>query len=142
MEKSRFGCFLHDVTSIFAEVSILGLPALMYIATAGGGGSFGVTSAALVAWATMVFVGALVRGGSIRPVRTETLGWVTFSLALIALRIVYYNGVFLAATYGGVLVAAAVGAPPLSLVAAALVATLSMLSFPKLGETVARSRQP
>ncbi|MFC4439693.1 MULTISPECIES: hypothetical protein [Natrialbaceae] len=142
MEKSRFGCFLHDVASIFGEVSILGLPVLMYIATTGTGGNYGVTAAALVAWTTMVFGGALVRGGSIRPLGTETLGWVTFSPSLIGLRLVYYNAVFLAAAPGGVVVATAVGTPTLSLVVAFVVAALATLSFPRLGEAVARSRQP
>lgn len=142
MEKNAFGCFLHDVTYIFGEISILGLPALMIVTMTGTTGGYGVTAAALVAWVTMVLVGTLIRGGWIRPLGTETLGWVTFSPALIVLRLVYYNAVFVAAVYGGVLVATAVGTPPLSLAVAAVVAIMAMLSFPTLGERLARARRP
>lgn len=142
MEKSRFGCFLHDVTAIFGEVSILGLPVLMYVATTDAGGGYGVTAAALVAWMTTVFAGALVRGGLVRPLATETLGWVAFSPALIVLRVVYYNVVLLVAAYGSVLVATAVDVPPLSLAVAVAIAILAVLAFPRLGEEVARSRRP
>jgi hypothetical protein len=142
LEKSRFGCFLHDLTSIFGEVSILGLPVLMLVAMAAPPASYGITAAMTVAWLTMTVVGALVRGGTIRPLGTDTLGWLTLSPALIALRFVYYNAVLAGTAVGGVALAGLVGVPPLSVVVAAAIGALSMLVLPTLGERIARSRQP
>jgi hypothetical protein len=142
LEKSRFGCFLHDLTSIFGEVSIVGLPVLMIVAIAAPPTSYGVTTAMTVAWLTMTVVGALVRGGTIRPLGTDTLGWLTLSPALIVLRVLYYNTVLAGAALGGVALAGLVGIPPMSVIVAAIVGALSMLVLPTLGERVARSRQP
>ncbi|MFU8868564.1 hypothetical protein [Natronococcus sp.] len=142
LEKSRFGCFLHDVTSIFGEVSILGLPILLVVSVSDSTASYGVTTAAIVAWLTMVLVGALVRGGWVRPPGTETLGWLTFSPALIALRFVHYNTVLAVAAYGGVAVATVVGVPLLSVTVAVAVGVGSMLVLPAIGESIARSRRP
>ncbi|WP_049891617.1 hypothetical protein [Natronococcus amylolyticus] len=142
MEKSRFGCFLHDLTSIFGEVSILGLPVLLLVGMTSSTASYGVTAAAIVAWLTMVLVGTLVRGGWVRPLGTETLGWLTFSPALIALRFVHYNTALAVASYGGVAVAVVVGVPPLSIFAAIVVGVGSMLALPAIGESIARSRRP
>lgn len=139
-EKSGFGRFLHDTTSIFGEVSILGLPALLVVTATGGPSYYGLTTAVLVAWATMVFVGTLIRGGWIRPLATDVLGWVSFSAALLGLRLVYYNAVLLLAGYGSTALADAVGVPALSLVTAAAVAAVATLAFPRLGEAVARWR--
>ncbi|WP_293031829.1 hypothetical protein [Natronococcus sp.] len=141
LEKSRFGCFLHDLTSIFGEVSIIGLPVLLLVGMTDSTASYGVTAAAIVAWLTMVLVGTLVRGGWVRPLGTETLGWLTFSPALIALRFVHYNTALAVASYGGVAVAVAVGVPPLSVAVAVIVGVGSMLALPAIGESIARSRR-
>jgi len=139
-EKSGFGRFLHDTTSIFGEVSVLGLPALLVVAAAGEPAYYGLTTAVLVAWATMVFVGTLIRGGWIRPLATDVLGWVSFSPALLGLRLVYYNAVLIGAGYGSTTLADAVGVPALSILAAAVVAAVATLAFPRLGEDVAQWR--
>ncbi|AGB39560.1 hypothetical protein [Natronococcus occultus] len=141
VEKSRFGCFLHDVTSIFGEVSILGLPALLLVAMTDPASGAVVTGAALVAWIVMVIVGALVRGGWIRPLGTETLGWVTLSAALIGLRLGYYNAVLLLGGYGGALLGTVLGTTWIAPVAAAAIGAGAMLAFPALGERVARARR-
>lgn len=141
VEKSGVGCFLHDVTSVFGEVSILGLPALLLVAATDSAGGADVTGAAFGAWLTMVLIGALVRGGWVRPPGTETLGWVTLSAALVALRLGYYNAVLLLAGYGGALIGTVLGVPWFALVAAVGIAAGSMLAFPALGGAVARSRR-
>jgi hypothetical protein len=139
-EKSAFGQFLHDVPYIFAEISVLGLPTLIWIAVTAGNSGFGVSGSAFIGWATMTAVATALHMGLVRPLATDTLGWVSITPSLIGLRIVYYNLVFLLATYGSVSLAAFVGYPPASLVVAVIVATLAMGSFPRLGETVARRR--
>ena len=140
LEKNAYGRFLHDVTYVFGEVAILGLPALMAVAVGDSPGFYGAVAAVFAAWLTITVVGALIRGGWVRPLATETLGWVTFSPALIALRLAYYNGVFLAAGYGGPALADAVGVAPLSIAAAVGLALVATLAFPRLGEEVARRR--
>jgi hypothetical protein len=69
VEKSRFGVFLHDVTRIYGEISVLSLPALLVIFHYPKTTFVDVTAMALVAWMTMVLVGTLIRGGA-RGART------------------------------------------------------------------------
>jgi len=140
LEKNAYGRFLHDVVYVFSEVAILGLPVLLAIAMTDASGYYGVTAGAMVAWITMVAIGALIRGGWIRPFATETLGWVTFTPTLLFLRVIYYNFVLFLSGYGATALASAVGLAPLSLVLAAAIAVLAALSFPRLGESVARWR--
>lgn len=139
-EKSAFGRFLHDVPYLYAEISVISLPALWYVLLAASGGGYGVTGSALVTWTAMTLVATLIHMGSIRPLATATLGWVTLGPSLVGLRLVYYNLVVLVGSYGSVALAALVGYPPLSLVIAAVVGGISMLAFPRLAETVARRR--
>ncbi|MFC4542131.1 hypothetical protein ACFO5R_09345 [Halosolutus amylolyticus] len=134
VEKSGFGRVLHDCSTVFGDVSIPSLPVLFAIVVAPGTGAYDATAAGIVAWPTMVAVGTAVRGGWIRPLATDTLGWVAITPSLILLRVVYYNLVLIVAVFGGVAVANAVGIAPLSLVVAFVVAIGSMLSFPRLAE--------
>ncbi|WP_019992068.1 hypothetical protein [Natronorubrum tibetense] len=135
-EKSGFGRFLHDCSHIFGDISILALPTLFAIVAAPGPGIYDATAAGLLAWMAMVVVGTLIRGGWIRPLATETLGWVAISPLLIVLRLVYYNLALSVAVFGGVWLAGAVGIPALSLVVALVVSVASMLAFPRLAESV------
>ncbi len=133
-EKSRFGQFLHDCSHIFGDVSVLSLPVLFAIMAAPGTGVYDATAAGLLAWMTMVAVGTAIRGGWIKPIATDTLGWVSLTPSLIVLRILYYNIVLAAAAFGGPALAIATGVGPLSLVVAGLLAVGSMLAFPRLAE--------
>lgn len=139
-EKSTFGRFLHDVPYVFAEIAVFALPTLVWISATVIDGGFGVSGSAFAAWATMTFVAALIYTGLVRPLATDTLGWVSVSPALVGLRLVYYNATLLAASYGGVAIAALVGYPPAALAVAVGVAALAMLSFPRLAEAVVHRR--
>ena len=135
-EKSGFGRFLHDCSLVFGDVSIPALPVLIAIMATPGRGVYDATAAGLLAWMTMVAVGTAIRGGWIRPLWTETLGWVSVAPSLIVLRFVYYNLSIAAAVFGGLALADAVGHPPVSLAVAFVVAILSTLAFPRLGESL------
>lgn len=135
-EKSGFGRVLHDCSHLFGDVSIAALPVLFAIVAAPGTGAYDATAAGLLAWTTMVAVGTAIRGGWIRPLATDTLGWVSLEPTLLVLRVVYYNLALAVAVFGGVWLADVTGLAPLSLVVAFAVATVSMLSFPRLAETV------
>lgn len=137
-EKSGFGRFLHDATYVFGDVSTLGLPLLAYVAATDPPGGYGVTASVLVAWMTMWFVGTAVRGGWIRPLLTNTLGWVSLRPALLVTRLAYYNLTLALAGYGSVAAASGLGWPPASLVIASLVGALAALAFPRLAESLAR----
>lgn len=138
-EKSGVGRFLHDCSYVFGDVSVLSLPVLFAIAADPGMGAFDATAAGLLAWATMVVVGAVIRGGWIRPPGTDTRGWVAVTPALIALRLVYYNLTLAVGVFGGVTLAEWVGIPPLSLVTAVAVALATTLAFPQLAESICRT---
>lgn len=138
VEKGPLGRFLHDVPQAFMDVFFPSIPVLLFVALAVEDGGYGVSGAVLVTWTTMTLVAALVRGGWIPPVATDTLGWVTFHPVLLGLRIIYYNLLLLVAGYGGVWVASVSGYPPASLLFAMIVSTLAMLAFPRIAESVAR----
>ncbi|WP_265111829.1 hypothetical protein [Halosolutus halophilus] len=135
VEKSGFGRFLHDCSTVFGDVSIPSLPVLFALVAAPGTGPYDATAAGLVAWTSMVVVGTAIRGGWIAPLATDTLGWVSITPSLLVLRVVYYNFVLAVAVFGGVAVANAAGIAPLSLVVAAVVAIGSALTFPRLAES-------
>lgn len=139
-DKSAFGQFLHDMPYIFAEISVLSLPVLVWIAATVQDGGFGVSGSAFVGWATMTVVATALHMGLVRPLATDTLGWVSITPSLVGLRVVYYNLAFLLTAYGSVALAALVGYPPVSLALAVAVATLTMLSFPRIAEIIARRR--
>lgn len=139
-EKSRFGLLLHDAPYLFTEVSVLGLPALGYVFVVDFAGDVGITGTTFVVWLTMTALATAIHTGLVRPLATGTLGWVSISPTLVALRLVYYNLVLVVAAYGSVALAALVGYPSASLGIAAAVGAAAMLAFPRIGESVARRR--
>lgn len=138
-EKNVFGRFLHDLPYVFLEVFVAGLPAIWYIFATAPVVGFGVKDTGFVAWMTMIIVATLVHMGLVRPLATDTLGWVSITPTLVGLRVVYYNAALLAAAYGGVLVAG-VTSPLIPVAVAAILAGVAMLAFPALAEAVARRR--
>jgi len=139
-KKSGFGIFLHDTVRLYAEVSILSLPALFAIMATPATAWLDAKATGLVAWLTMTVVGTLVRGGWVRPLGTPALGWVRVSPSLLVLRIGYFNLALAVAAFGGVAVGATVpsvvagplAGPVTALAWAGAVATISMLAFPRV----------
>lgn len=138
VEKTPVSCFLHDLFFTFADVSIAGLPALVLVVGNAGSDPFGAATAALVAWLTMAAVAAAIRGGWLSPVATDTPGWISITLPLVVLRLLYYNLVLGVAAFGSVAAAAALGTPPASLALAFGLALAATLAIPRLAESVSR----
>lgn len=139
-EKNVYGRFLHDLPYVFLEVFGLSLPASYYVLSTVVDGGFGVTGAAFVAVTTMTIVATVLHMGLIRPLATETLGWVSTTPLLVGVRLVYYNLVLLVAAYGSVALATLVASPPVSLAVAVAVGCVAMMAFPRLAEGIARRR--
>ena len=132
-EKDPVGVFLDDVTYAFADVSFLSAPTLVFAWLTPQSQWFGHKGVLLVAWMTMVFGAALIRGGWVRPPATDADGWVALTPWLVALRLGYYNAVLMAAMLGGSAVEAAVS--PLASAAFALaVGALAVGFFPRVAE--------
>lgn len=139
-EKTVFGRFLHDIPYVFLEVFGLSLPASYYILSTVLDGGYGITGTAFVTVITMTIVATMIYTGLIRPLATDTLGWVSITPALVGVRLVYYNLALLVAAYGGVALATLVAYPPISLGVAVVVGGVAMLAFPRIAEGVARRR--
>ena len=140
VEKSWFGVFLHDVARIYAEITVLSLPALFIIARYPVTAFVDVTAMGLLAWMTMVLLGTLIRVGLITPVATTSPGWVTLAPTLILLRVGYFNLTLLVASFGGLGLATVAGAAAGLLWAGGISAVL-MLFFPRTAELwLARGR--
>ena len=139
-EKSIFEQFLHDIPYVFLEVFGLSLPASYYILSTVLDGGYGITGTAFVAVLTMTIVATVIHIGLIRPLATETLGWVSITPALVGVRLVYYNLALLLVAYGGVALATLVAYPPISLGVAVVVGGVAMLAFPRFAEAVVRQR--
>ncbi|NGM69409.1 hypothetical protein G6M89_10380 [Natronolimnobius sp. AArcel1] len=137
-EKSGFGRFLHDCSSIFGDISMPALPMLLVVLLNPDPSGFGPVGAAIVTWATLILVGTLIRGGWIKPFATDTLGWVSITPVLVLVRIVYFNSAIALAVFGSTSLAAALGIEPLVLVFAALISAVAALAFPRVGESVYR----
>ncbi len=133
-EKSGFGRFLDDVVYAFADVSVPLIPSLFFVSVATPNRFFGLKTSALVAWTTMVIVGALIRGGWIPPLATETRGWVSLAPALLLFRVVYFNAFFAAVTYSGGTVADTLGLPLVSIAVSVVAAAIGIAAFPRLAE--------
>lgn len=133
-----FGRFLHDIPYVFLEVFGLSLPASYYILSTVVDGGFGITGSAFVTVITMTIVATVIHMGLIRPLATETLGWVSITPALVGVRLIHYNLTLLVAAYSGVALATLVAYPPISLGVAVVVGCLAMMAFPRVGEEVAR----
>ena len=140
VEKSWFGVFLHDVARIYAEITVLSLPALFIIARYPVTTFVDVTAMGLLAWMTMVLMGTLIRIGLITPVATTSPGWVTLAPTLVVLRLGYFNLGLLVASFGGLGLATVAGAAAGLLWAGGFGAVL-MLLFPRTAELwLARGR--
>jgi hypothetical protein len=139
-EKGLFAQYLHDVPTLFAEVFVLGFPAIAYVFVADFDGGAGLAGVAFVLWMTMTAVGTAVHAGTLRPPFTDVLGWVTLAPSLVVLRIVYYNLVLVGGVHASAALASAAGNATVGLIAVAAIGTLSMLVFPALADAVARRR--
>jgi len=148
-EKDGYGLFLHDATRIFTEVTVFSLPVLLFVMDYPASGWFDAKATGLLAWAVAIIVGTLIRGGWVRPWGSETLGWVSLSPSLLALRVPYFNAVLALAIFGGLQVGTlltTVGASSTVMVAgglsvAAVTPLIGFLVFPRFAEEcVARLR--
>jgi hypothetical protein len=133
-EKDAVGVFLDDVTYAFADVSVPSIPFLWHVMMADGGAWFGLKAFSLVAWLTMVAGAALIRGGWVRPLATDTPGWVALTPWLVALRLGYFNGTLALSAFGGREIAASVS-PLAGGGFALLVGALSVALFPRVAES-------
>lgn len=137
-EKDAVGVFLDDVTYVFADISVLGLPFLYALLVGAANEWVGLKTPALVGWMTMVVGAALIRGGWVAPPATDALGWVALKPWLVAFRLVYYNAALALATFGGrtaeVASAGTVSALA-SIVVAFGVGALAVGAFPRLAES-------
>jgi hypothetical protein len=136
VEKDPLARYLHDVTRVFADVSIPALPALLLVLMSPDLRPFGVKGGALFVWASLTLTATLVRGGWVDPPFTEVPGWVAVTPRLVLLRVVAFNGVFLLAAYGGDVVASTVGVPLVAPLLATAVGVVAALAFPRLAEVV------
>lgn len=131
-EKSGIGRFLDDTTRLYAEVSVFSLPVLLFIMSYPATSPVDAKATGFVGWMTMTLVGALIRGGWVRPLATDSLGWVRLSPWLLVLRVGYVPAAFALATFGGLVVAGLVGSVAAGLLWAAAVAAVAMGLFPSL----------
>lgn len=139
-EKGAFNRFLHDMAYVFADISIFGLPALTYVMATDSGDRAILTGATLSAWTTIVLVATAIRGGWLKPLATDTLGWLalTPAPALVGLRLLAYNFIIVVAGSGGVELATLIAVPGGSIAIAAVLALVSTLAVPRIAETVSR----
>ena len=139
-EKGLFAQLLHDVPTLFAEVFVLGFPAIAYVFVTDFDGGAGLAGPAFVLWMTMTGVGTAIHAGLVRPPFTEFLGWVTLAPSLVVLRLLYYNLVLVGGVHASAAIGSAVGDAAVGLVAAVAIGSLGMLLFPALADAVARRR--
>lgn len=133
-EKGNFGRFLDDVVYAFADVSVPLVPFLWFVMVSIPNLFFGVKASALVAWTTMVVEVALIRGGWLSPLGTETPGWVSLTPSLLLLRLIYFNTLLAVVAYGGGSVAKTMGLPLVSIVVSVVCAGIGVGVFPRLAE--------
>lgn len=132
---SGFEQWLEDVVWGMLEVSILGMPALLSVASTS---TFFVERHRSAAIALIVLTFAV---GTIRGERTRlAIDWPSMTTAMLLLRAGYYSGTLALAAYGGAMVEVYVGVFAAT-VFAAVVALLAVASFPKLATWV-QSRIP
>ncbi|WP_331233177.1 hypothetical protein [Natronorarus salvus] len=139
-EKGTVAQLLHDVPTLFAEVFVLGFPAIAYVYVADFDGGAGLSGPTFVLWITMTAVGTAIHAGLVRPPFTEFLGWVTLSPSLVVLRVVYYNLVLIGGVHASAAIGSLAGDGTSGLVAAVAIGTFAMLVFPALADAVARRR--
>lgn len=139
-EKSGLNRFLHDATYVFADISIFSLPALLYVMLADSSSAGVLTAATLTAWLGMVFVATTIRGGWLKPLATDTLGWLSFRPVLVGvgLRVVTYPAILGLAGVIAVEFGTALEQPLLAVVIAPLLTVGPILVLPRIGETLSR----
>ncbi|USZ69916.1 hypothetical protein NGM10_16055 (plasmid) [Halorussus salilacus] len=133
-EKDPLGLLLDDAAYVFADVSVFSIPILYTVMMTSPARWYGTKTSALVAWAAMVGVGTLIRGGWVRPLGTDVRGWVSLTPWLVLFRVVYFNAALAAAAYGGE-AAVQLGSPAGSLATGAVVGAVSVGVFPRLAES-------
>lgn len=130
VEKSWFGRTLDDLVSVYADVTVCSLPVLVYVWVTQPFVNQPLAAPTLAAWFGMVGVATLLRGGWIRPLGSETLGWVSTRYSLLVLRVLYYNAALLVGIYGGLAVESLLGGPGVAVVCAGSVGSAAALVFP------------
>jgi hypothetical protein len=132
VEKNGVGRFLHDVTRVFADVSVPALPTLLFVGTTSDEG-FDLRGGVLFAWLALVVVATLVRGGWVAAPFTPRRGWLALTPLAVGVRVVAFNVALVAAGVAGIAVGRAVGS--VAVVALALaVGTGTALVAPALAE--------
>lgn len=134
VEKSWFGRTLDDLVSAYADISVFSLPVLVYIWVTHPFVAQPLTAPTLAVWFAMVGVATLLRGGWIKPLGSETLGWVSTRYSLLALRVCYYNATLLVAIYGGLAMEALLGGSGIAVVCAASIGIVATLAFPTIAD--------
>ena len=129
-EKHWTGRLLHDIGSVAADISLFGLPALLYVVIAVDSR---VVWTGLLAWAVVIGVAALLRGGWVRPLGSTALGWVALRVSLVPARLVCYNLVLLVAVYGGLMATDLLGWPA-GVVAVSCLGTVGTLTIPTVAD--------
>ncbi|GEM_PF-612770 len=138
-EKPPAGRYLHDVTFVFSDLSVLGLPAILVAFAYADPSPYGVSAATLVGWLTMTAVGAAIRGGWISPLATDIPGWVSLAPTLLVFRLLYHNVAFLVIAFGSTWLAGQLGVAPLSLFFAMATGVLAVMLFPRAGGSTYRA---
>ena len=141
VEKNAVGRFITDSYRVLGEVAVLTLPTLWYLRYAAANAPVGIFNTWILASAAMASVGTLVRGGWVHPLWTSAPGWVRLFPKLVALRLVYFNLMLVAAMQGGLVVATLTETGAAGLLFAAAVGALTALLFPRVAdEAMARFR--
>ncbi|WP_049971463.1 hypothetical protein [Haladaptatus cibarius] len=134
VEKDGVGRFIDDAVYTFADVSLVTMPLLAFVAITANVTHFGVKNSAMIAWVTMVVGAAAIRGGWVTPLGTDVPGWVSLSPSLILLRLGYYNLVLAVAAYGGGGIAVTLSLPVVSVLFTFLFAAIAIGVFPRIAD--------
>lgn len=139
VEKDGYGVFLHDVSYAFADISVPSLPMLYVTLVTADMSYFGQKSAALILWIAMVLTVATIRGGWVTPLLTDIPGWASITVPLVGLRLLYYNLVFIIATYGGGYAGSVLPTQSASVGFALSTGVVTMGVFPRLAQEVSEA---
>ncbi|GAA0245923.1 hypothetical protein ACFFQF_05065 [Haladaptatus pallidirubidus] len=134
VEKDGVGRFIDDVVYTFADVSLVSMPLLVFVAISANTTHFGVKNSAMIAWVTMVVGAAMIRGGWVMPLGTDVPGWVSLSPSLVLLRLCYYNLALALAAYGGGAIAETLSLPLISVLFTFLFAAIAIGVFPRVAD--------
>lgn len=134
-EKDPLGCFLHDVTRVFGDVSVPALPTLLFVLLRADRATVDLKAGAFFCWLALVVTATLVRGGWVGVPATPRRGWLSLTPSTVAVRLVAVNGALLVASYGCLAVTPLVG-PVVAAGLAAAVGVATGLVLPAVGERV------